>query len=68
MEAAVRVVAEVLQRLPEMVPQFSINQNPLTQLLEFFQGMNERNLSNSDARLRNPDGKFTDGEGEEVEV
>ena len=41
MDKSLGVVAVVLEKLPEMVPQFQINESPLTKLLEFFQGLNK---------------------------
>ena len=65
MERAIEVVATVLQRLPELVPQFSINQSPLGQILEFFQGMNAPADGSYDApALRDAEGKFSHGEKE----
>jgi hypothetical protein len=66
MERALDVVAGVLQQIPEMVPQFSINQNPLGQLLEFIQGLKgEGTTPYSGAQLRGDKGQFKDGEKEE---
>ena len=66
MEKALNVVAGVLQQIPEMVPQFSINQNPLGQLLEFIQGLKgDSPDSYTGAQLRGDKGQFTNGEREE---
>jgi len=68
MERGLEVVAGVLQRLPELVPSFSINQSPLGQILEFFQGMQtpEEGADGSYAnpQLRDDVGKYSDGEKE----
>jgi len=65
----IEVVATVLQRLPEMVPQFSINQSPLGQILEFFQNQQRQQGSYSDAQLRDSTGRYSDGtQTEEVEA
>ena len=65
MERGLEVVGTVLQRLPELVPQFSINQSPLGQILEFFQGMNAPADGSYDApQLRDDVGKYSDGETE----
>ena len=69
MERGLEVVAGVLQRLPELVPSFSINQSPLGQILEFFQGMNAP-PSGEDGpyttpQLRDDAGQFSDGTTEE---
>jgi len=65
MERGLEVVAGVLQRLPELVPSFSINQSPLGQILEFFQGMQtppgEGDDSYATAQLRDDVGKYSDG-------
>jgi len=69
MERGLEVVAGVLQRLPELVPQFSINQNPLSQILEFFQGMNAPEGGAVDSyatpQLRDDVGKYSDGTTED---
>ena len=66
MAQGLAVVASVLERLPEMVPQFSINQNPLTQILEAWQQMvQSREASYSDRALRDDTGRFTDGKTQE---
>jgi len=65
MERGLEVVAGVLQRLPELVPQFSINQSPLGQILEFFQGMQApADDSYATPQLRDDVGQFSDGEKE----
>jgi len=65
MERGLEVVAGVLQRLPELVPQFSINQSPLGQILEFFQGMQTPPGDGDDSyatpQLRDDVGQFSDG-------
>jgi len=68
LERGVEVVATVLQRLPELVPQFSINQSPLAQILEFFQGIQEpAEGSYHDNQLRDDTGRFVDGSEESEE-
>ena len=63
MERGLEVVAGVLQQLPSLVPQFSINQSPLGQILEFFQGMNAPKEGSYDApALRDSTGQYSDGE------
>ncbi len=60
------VVAEVLTRLPELVPQFSINQNPFAPLIEAFAArMGNQWGSNPDTLLRDDVGQFSDGQEEE---
>ena len=70
MERAIEVVGTVLTRIPELVPQFSINQSPLGQILEFFQGMNApppgEDGSYATPELRDATGKFSDGTTEEA--
>lgn len=36
---SINIVAQVLNRIPDMVPQFQINQNPLIELLNAWKGM-----------------------------
>jgi len=60
---SLNVVAEVLTRLPEMVPQFQINNNPFAPLIEAFaqkmrENMGERSIT--DPLLRDDTGRFTD--------
>ena len=65
---SLNVVAEVLTRLPELVPQFSINQNPFAPLIEAFAArMGNQWGSNPDTLLRDDVGQFTDGQEAEAE-
>jgi len=72
MKHSLNVVAQVLHKLPELVPQFSlVNENPLSQILQFFQQRAEQN-SQSEAslgaeRLREPNGTYSDGKTETEE-
>jgi hypothetical protein len=70
MERAIEVVGTVLTRIPELVPSFSINQSPLGQILEFFQGMNAPppggDGSYDAPQLRDDVGQFSDGSTEEA--
>ena len=60
------IVAAILQKLPDMTPQFQINQSPIMQLLEFFsQNKPQTDPSYTDAQLRDDSGRFSDGEKEE---
>ncbi len=70
MQGALQVVAEVLTRIPDMVPQFAINQSPLAPLIEAFAArMKQQWGSNPDNLLRDGVGRFTDGEeSEEIEA
>jgi hypothetical protein len=66
MRNALEVVAAVMNKLPEMMPQMNlINQNPLTQILEFFQQRAQTEQGSLDAeRLRDDNGAYTDGKKE----
>ena len=70
LERGLEVVGTVLTRIPELVPQFSINQSPLGQILEFFQGMNApppgEDGSYATPELRDATGKYSDGETQEA--
>ena len=65
-EDSLTVVAAVLQQLPDLVPKFEIQNNPLSQILEFItQIRNSESDSSIDAPLlRDGEGRFTDGEKE----
>ena len=65
---SMNVVAQVLHKLPEMVPQFQINENPLSQILQFFQNRaQEQQASLGAEQLRDHNGRFeTDGTKEET--
>ena len=65
MQNSLNVVAQVLHRLPELVPQFTVNENPLAQILQFFQQRAEQSGSLDAARLRDDSGRFSDGENDE---
>jgi hypothetical protein len=66
MRNALEVVAAVMNKLPEMMPQMNlINQNPLTQILEFFQQRAQTEQGSLDAeRLRDDNGTYSDGKKE----
>jgi hypothetical protein len=70
LERGLEVVGTVLTRIPDLVPQFSINQSPLGQILEFFQGMNApppgEDGSYATPELRDDVGRFSDGQTEEA--
>ena len=68
MRNSLNVVAQVLHKLPEMVPQFQINENPLSQILQFFQNRaQEQQASLGADQLRDDSGRFeTDGTKEET--
>jgi len=67
---SMNVIAQVLHKLPEMMPQMNlINQNPLTQILEFFQQRQQQQASLGAEQLRDDNGRFeTDGTKEEQEI
>jgi len=59
---SISVVAEVLTRLPDLLPQFSINQSPFGPLIEAFaQRMGQQWGSNPDTLLRDDAGRYSDG-------
>ena len=68
MRNSLNVVAQVLHQLPQMVPQFQINENPLSQILQFFQNRaQEQQASLGASQLRDDNGRFeTDGTKEET--
>ena len=62
MKSSLNVVAQVMNRLPEMIPSFSINENPLSQILQFFQQRAEQQGSLGVEQLRDSDtGEFSNG-------
>jgi hypothetical protein len=68
MRNSLNVVAQVLHKLPEMVPQFQINENPLSQILQFFQQRQQQNSLGAE-QLRDDNGRFeTDGTKEAEEI
>jgi len=72
LENSLGIVANVLERLPELVPSFHLPAaNPLSQILEFLQSMKvdgpDDEPSNVGAALRGPEGRFTDGTEESEE-
>ena len=67
MKNSLMVVATVMQKLPEMVPQFQINENPLSQILQFFQERAAHNQSEpllETESLRDDSGRFSHGEND----
>jgi hypothetical protein len=64
LEEALKVVGSVLERLPELVPQFSINQNPFQSIIEAFAEKMKANMggdSYAAAALRDDNGQYSDG-------
>jgi hypothetical protein len=69
MRNSLNVVAQVLHKLPEMVPQFQINENPLSQILQFFQNRaQEQQASLGAEQLRDDTGRYSDGTTQEQEI
>jgi hypothetical protein len=65
MKNSLMVVATVMQNLDKMVPQFKIETNPLSQILEFFQQraaqVDQADPLLVDDALRDGEGRFSDG-------
>jgi len=66
MRNSLNVVAQVMNRLPEMIPSFQINENPLSQILQFFQQRSQESQQQQQGsldadQLRDDNGKFSDG-------
>jgi hypothetical protein len=72
MKNSLNVVAQVLHKLPDLVPQFSlVNENPLSQILQFFQqrAQAENDTSLTPPALRDEQGKYSeDGTTQEQEI
>jgi len=67
-EDALKVVGMVLEKIPELVPQFSINQNPFQSIIDALAQRIKENMgqpSITDPLLRDDNGMFTDGPKEE---
>jgi hypothetical protein len=64
LEDSLTVVANVMSNLDQLVPSFHLpQQHPIQALLEFLQMMRgEGEPSNEGAALRDPEGRFTDGD------
>ena len=63
---SVEVVAQLLARLPELVPQFHMNSNPLQPLIEkIVESWGGGQRLNTVDSLRDDNGRFTDGTKEE---
>lgn len=65
MQNSLNIVAQVLNKLPEMVPQFQINENPLSQILDFFKQRAEQQASLAPDQLRDAQGQYSDATQEE---
>jgi len=68
MKNSLMVVATVMEKLPQMVPQFQINENPLSQILTFLMDKsareNQTDHSLADVTLREDNGRFSNGEND----
>lgn len=67
---AVEVVGSILQRLPELVPQFHTNQSPLQPLIEMFMHRmkeNSHETLQTPSALRGSDGRFNGEAGQQQE-
>jgi len=64
---SMNIVAQVLHKLPEMVPQFQINENPLSQILQFFQQRQQQDSLGAE-QLRDDTGRYSDGTKKEQEI
>ena len=69
LENSLGIVANVLERLPDLVPSFHLPAaNPLSQILEFLQSMKaggpDDETTYEGAALRGAEGRFTDGSEE----
>jgi len=64
LENSLTIVANVLERLPELVPSFHLpQQHPIQALLDFLKTMRgEPEPSSEGAALRDPEGRFSDGD------
>jgi len=66
------VLAQVLSKIPEMMPQMNlINENPLSQILQFFQQMKGNQPQEGSLgveQLRDNTGRYSDGTKEAEEI
>jgi len=69
MKNSLNIVAQVLHKLPELVPQFKIETNPLSQILEFFQSRAQQQEPSLGAeQLRDDTGQYSDGTTQDQEI
>lgn len=71
LDRGLNMIGAFLQKIPEMQPQFTIDQNPIGQLLEFIQSMRRERAGVEpaggileDATLRDDAGRFSSGEAD----
>ena len=68
-EQAVVQVVGILQQLPQLMPQFHMNNNPLTPIIEMIRARWEQDQpSLTESATRRPDGRFTNGEAEKETI
>lgn len=63
-EDSIQLVAQILSRLPEMTPNFHMNNNPLTPIIEMITQRMQQG-SRTGQQLRGNDGRFQDGTAQE---
>jgi len=63
LENSLTVVANVLQNLDQLMPSFHLpQQHPIQALLDFLKNMHGEEPSREGAALRDPEGRFSDGD------
>jgi hypothetical protein len=73
LDRGMNMIGTFLEKIPEMQPQFSINQSPLSQFLEFITNMKAEaananqnpNLILADDPIRDDQGRYSDGAGQQ---
>ena len=68
MQNSLLIIGEVLNKLPDLVPQFQINENPLSQILEFFKQRANQQDSLVPDQFRDPTGQYSDGTTQEEKI
>jgi hypothetical protein len=69
MRNSLNVVAQVLNKLPELIPSYTINENPLSQILQFFQQRAEQqDTSLAPPTLRDDQGQYSNDTKETKET
>ena len=75
LDEGMKIIGMFLEKIPDMQPNFQINQNPLSQIMEFIiNARNENAAINeepnpilADTPIRDVQGRFTDGTEEQQE-
>lgn len=68
-EQSVQAVVQILQTLPQLMPQFNMNTSPLQPIMDMIrERMMSQQPSITESALRTPDGRFTDGTRTEEET